>query len=149
MNELIHRICAEYGITEYYDMELITDWETYGRENMPRDWYEGHSYSAGSDTIWLGLYDDPEIRMLSFWHEVGHTQLDLPPYEEWPYEGLGHQEATAWQTGLRLAAEHDITFSASALRWAATQLATYFYEPPEGTDPQYLTAAMSTAGLPE
>lgn len=80
--------------------------------NMPTETFMERSFQIGSEII-LGIYDDPEIRLISFFHEVGHY---LP--EDKDAETLFEFERQAWKTGLRLAAEYEMRFSFRAKRWA-------------------------------
>jgi len=133
---IVPRLCERWGITI---------------EEIPEGVYRDHvSYCAGGDEIFLGDYDDPELLLLSFFHELGHcanTQdQTLPPFDEWPHPE--HHESMAWQRGLDLADEEGIAFSDEALRWAAEQLATHFSDDnPEKAPTRYLPVALAEAHL--
>lgn len=79
--------------------------------------------------IGLGRYDDPELRLISFFHEIGHLLAD--PGEDWRITDKSsdtakwENERLAWARGLWLAEREGIRFSAVALRWADEQLASY------------------------
>ncbi len=101
------------------------------------DWYLNHSSCCGSwqryrdglnkdcPEIWLGIYDDKEQRLISFFHEVGHiideTDWSINANTTTSYKA----EKNAWKLGYKLAKEYGITFSVGAKRWAAKQLKTY------------------------
>ncbi len=139
-------ICEKFGITDFKDMEDF-DWDS--ESDWTKESWCNYSMSAGRDMIKLGLYDDPELRLFSFFHELGHTQYILPPYNEWPYGGPGYKEALAWKLGIELAKEYEVVFSAEAKSWAIEQLSTYFYEGVEGSNPKYFESALETSGLKE
>lgn len=120
------------------------------QEGWDEDSYTNCSSCAGSDEIFLGVYEDPELRMLSFFHELGHCVSaklgQIPDYEDLPY--YHYSEALAWQVGLSLASTYNIEFSPKALTWAKEQLGSYFRDgSPEATPLKHLPQALEDAGL--
>lgn len=93
-------------------------------------YYRNCSAQAGKDYICLGVYSDPELRLLSFFHELGHcvdNRCSGPRVIENPGHPYHHfHEASAWRTGLKIATKEGVTFSRQALAWAETQLSSYF-----------------------
>lgn len=87
------------------------------------------SWSAGFDCIGIGLYENTEFELVSFFHELGHCllardgtpNLDSMPLSHWKIE----QEAQAWAVGFAMADCYSIKFSAKARAWARKQLRTY------------------------
>ena len=75
------------------------------------------SYSS-NENIWLGFYEDDELRVVSLFHELGHNLIreSMSKYE---------QEKNAWDIGLKLALEYGITFSLKTFEWVKKQLETY------------------------
>lgn len=67
--------------------------------------HRNHMASAGS-MIFLNRFDDPDLEIVAFFHELGHVEAGRTPY-------LRHsvclcklsQEAMAWEIGLSLAAK--------------------------------------------
>lgn len=127
-------------ISDYYNIKLV--------EVVPGDKYccangqysyINSSHCAGNDEIYLGIYDNEELKEISFWHELGHCVGKFPEdswkLKTWVYEKL------AWTEGLKLAKQQGLTFSFNALRWAVQQFQTYigwemrevigYYEPHE------------------
>ena len=99
-------------------------------------------WSTGVE-IFLGRFDDPEIRLLAFFHEVGHCLNELPD-PPWPY--WHWNEVMAWQTGLREARRKGIQFSTNTLQWGQDQLRTYFQDDhPEKSPLRHLETAFETA----
>ena len=105
--------------------------------------------TSAFDEITLGIYTKPELRVISFFHELGHIDDQqnkrLPEFNDLPYYHF--DEASAWRTGLELASEAGIKFSEDAVMWAMDQLNTYFTENPnaEKTDIKYLQEAITYA----
>lgn len=92
--------------------------------------YEGRSSTNGI-RITLGVYDDEEQRIASFFHELGHclawrsrTHVPATPYDD---------EVQAWMLGLSLAQKEGFRFSPATIAWCDEQLATYYT--PEGLAP--------------
>mgnify|MGYP001189135948 CR=1 FL=1 len=84
--------------------------------------YINASYCAG-DEIWLGIYDDEELKEISFWHELGHC-VGIYPNEYWKLQKWVI-EKIAWTEGLKIAKQHGLKFSIKALRWAVQQFQSY------------------------
>lgn len=111
--------------------------------------YKNRSTSAGGDWILLGIYNDTELRLLSFFHELGHCVNARRVLERGenrvvnPEHDYHHySEALAWRTGLELAQAEDVEFSGASLRWARKQLGTYFRDDhPEKTPLRFLDQA--------
>lgn len=70
--------------------------------------------------IIIGIYEDKELELISFFHEIGHT-LVPQPRRITKYQ----QEKEAWMLGINLAKRYNITFSQRALDWANEKLETY------------------------
>ena len=103
------------------------------------------SWIYGSTDIVLGIYEDSELKLISLFHELGHTMVsdsDFPNYDERGilniFEddeccGFGTTgvfkllvERQAWILGLKYAEDkYGITFSMEAIQWAKKQCATY------------------------
>lgn len=127
-----HRIAEKYGVTVQWDTE---------NDCVNRSWCSGRD-------IFLGQYDDEELRCISFFHELGHSVTELPPFEDWPYSH--YDEAVAWRVGLALAEAEGLAFSDIARAWAATELLTYFHDHnPEGCPTRFAPMALRDAGLQE
>ena len=88
------------------------------------DAYINHSFIAGRDEIELGIYDDPEKKIISFFHEVGHTMVPRRSIKRVKYDTY-KCEALAWKYGLRLAKYYGIEFKRETKKWAKSQLNSY------------------------
>lgn len=117
---MIESICKEHGVK----LHVVQAGDEYCVANG-EDTYVNSSYSAGdvdcSPEIWLGIYDDEELKKISFFHELGHV-LDSGKVYLHRYS----REMRAWEIGLSYA-QHimKIEFSENAIAWAMKQLETY------------------------
>ena len=106
------------GLAKKYNVKLIDvaiQSDYHKRAEMPEDTYIEKSYCIGNEII-LGVYSDPELRLVSFYHELGHALCE---------EGARNQydkECRAWQHGFKLAKEDGIVFSAGTMNWCRQQL---------------------------
>ena len=117
---MIESLCEKHGIT----LHVISRGDEYCVANG-EDTYVDASYSAGnvdySPEIWIGLYDDEELKKISFFHELGHV-LDTSE----GYNSRYTKEMRAWEIGLSYAQNiMKIEFSEAAMEWAMKQLETY------------------------
>jgi len=60
--------------------------------------------SCGTDTIFLGEFDDPDLELTAFFHELGHTQAAQTKRKY--YLNKISEEGHAWELGLDLALEN-------------------------------------------
>jgi len=90
--------------------------------------YINSSYSAGSirttcdAEIWLGIYENEELKLISFFHEMGHMLIDMGYDNDLK---VYDYEKDAWEKGYKLAGECGVKFSRKAKRWAKKQLNSY------------------------
>lgn len=83
--------------------------------------------SAGKD-IFLGEFDDADLELVSFFHELGHALLnDRVLMKRGSTMSTLSSEGTAWELGLGLAHEngYDWDYNSDTLIWARRQLRTY------------------------
>ena len=97
----------------------ITDYWKNGGTGHRED-YVNKSYINGDEVI-LGIYDNPEFRLISFFHEVGHLASHKLMSGHNQYE----DERLAWEVGFMIAASHGVFFSEEAEDFANKQLETY------------------------
>ena len=110
-------------IADYYGVELveIQPGDSFCKANG-EDTYINRSFVAGK-YIELGIYADPEKRLVSFFHEMGHI---LTP------KGVNNKcrtkyqvEEKAWKYGYKLAKSFGIEFNKDTKQWAVEQLNGY------------------------
>jgi hypothetical protein len=88
------------------------------------DSYIDHSYICGNDRIELGIYSDPEKRIVSFFHEIGHTMSSY----KWRLKHTQQEiERRAWKDGYKFARSFGIVFNKETKDWAEQQVLTYKY----------------------
>jgi len=121
---MIKEIAKKYGV-KLHEVEP----DDVHCQAMDNDTYHNASYCAGSihskttdPEIWLGFYDDEEVRLVSFFHEMGHILDDT----KWEEDLLVYDfEKIAWKKGYDLAKECNVKFSRKTKGWATRQLNTY------------------------
>ena len=89
-------------------------------KNNGRDYLENCSFIYGSDEIVLGLYDNPEWKLVSFFHEVGHIFVTRKYMEDFHFDSE-KIERQAWEIGYAIAASYGIFFSDETKAWAKEQ----------------------------
>jgi len=110
-------------IADYYGVELVEvqAGDKYCKANG-EDTYINRSFVAGK-YIELGIYTDPEKRLVSFFHEMGHI---LTPKRVHNKCRTKYQvEEKAWKYGYKLAKSFGIEFNKDTKQWAKEQLNGY------------------------
>ena len=101
---IMKKICKELGIKLHF-VKKKDRWCKGNGEFM----YSKTSWVSGNE-IWVGMYEDFEIKVISFFHELGHilcyTQYGLNR-NDCNYE----EEHSAWGKGIASAFLYDIYFS--------------------------------------
>ena len=137
---MIEKIAEKYNVELYEIVKGDEYCQANGEEN-----YHNYSYCAGSiyckcgaggynnnSEIWLGFYDDEELKLISFFHELGHVTDDT----KWDGIPLKYtSEKSAWDKGYEIAKEYGVKFSRKSKGWATKQLNSYkSWEEREVTD---------------
>lgn len=92
------------------------------RANMDPETFVDRSFCIGDEII-LGVYEDQELRLVSFLHELGHIKAEV---------GGGYEnERRAWEWAGGFAEELGLRFSDKTLNWCQVQLDTH-ESPPAG-----------------
>jgi len=73
---------------------------------------------AGNE-IFIGMYSDNEFKLISFFHELGHKNL-----QKYPYSTL-LTELECWHMGIEIAKAYDILFSDRAIKFGFEKALTY------------------------
>jgi hypothetical protein len=81
--------------------------------------------SAGRD-IFFGNFDDPEIKLVAFFHELGHSLMSERLRRNSSMSKIS-MEGTAWELGLGIAQDQGYKWDyySKELIWARKQLLTY------------------------
>ena len=120
VNRFCHDVCQIYAVPLYIVTKGDEHCKANGEESyINRSFSAGHIKHGNSD-IWLGIYDNPELKLISFMHELGHVvgnyTSDMSTYD---------CEQRAWEVGYMTAEMYGIKFSDEATSWALDQLNTY------------------------
>jgi len=116
---MIETICRKYGI-DLVDVEIERDYHQV--VNMPEDHFINHSFSIDGQII-LGIYEDAELRLASFLHELGHKRWRCIKSD---FSSLRFfDEVFAWNYAMRFIQKHGIIISNRTKQWCRTQLLTY------------------------
>lgn len=114
---MLQEIAEHYGV----NLTQVNPGDSHCKANG-EDAYINHSYVAGKD-IELGIYEDPEKRIISFFHEMGHI---LTPKRVHKRCNTKYEiEAKAWKYGYKLAKFYGIEFNKDTKDWAKAQLESY------------------------
>lgn len=119
-------LADKYGLT-------IIDAETNAKNNGPNP---NQMASAGS-TIFFNYFDDPDIELVAFFHELGHVEISrslLFNKNSFSFCKIS-QEALAWEFGLAIAAKEGYhwDYNSKQLEYARDCLMSYInYEGPFG-----------------
>jgi HD superfamily phosphohydrolase len=99
-------------IVEKYEIENIED-------------LKNNAYVIGDEDIILGLYDDEEVKMAAFFHEVGHTIIK-PNFEKLVNNDEMLIEFQAWIEGLKVAKKYGYKFSDKTFEYILRSLKIYY-----------------------
>ena len=78
-----------------------------------------------NEHIIIGLYDDYELKMATFFHEIGHTLISENFEKLVNYDNL-LIEYEAWIKGLKEAKKHNIYFTGKTFKYILKSLDTYY-----------------------
>ena len=117
------QIAAKHGIK-------LLDASTFDEKTI-KAFYTNQSCCAGNDRIFLGVYDDEDLKVASFFHELGHC-LDQEPDPEFPdclpFALKSDRELRAWKVGFKIAEEqYGVRFSSATLGWCLDQVRTHLH----------------------
>ncbi len=92
---------------------------------FPTDVQRNHGACAGDD-IMLGEFDDPDIELVAFFHELGHVLLRRFLTRGCTMCTLSH-EGAAWEFGMEAAFDEGYRweYQSKEMSWARAQLKTY------------------------
>jgi len=104
-------------IANKYKVSVIRDIKNCGKN---------YGASAGMD-IFLGDFDDPEIELIAFFHELGHALSNKLVCKRGFTMCKLSGEGLAWELGLGIAFEYGYQwdYNSYPMQWARKQLKTY------------------------
>ena len=94
MDKELTKICESYGL----NLIIIESGDVHCEANGEEQ-YINNSYVAGND-IYLGMYEDKDIRVASMFHEIGHTKIEHSWMESINFDTVVI-ETEAWRLGLK------------------------------------------------
>jgi hypothetical protein len=113
-------IGLRYGIT-VYKVERGDKW---WNANGP-DAYLNESACAGRDEIWVGVYDNKDEEIASFFHELGHCiSPNMEDFHHTEYS-IFHVELDAWMVGLIEAYKYKYLMKPSTFKYMVKCLESY------------------------
>lgn len=113
-------IGRQYGIT-VHKVEVGDEyWEANGS-----DVYFNQSACAGRNEIWVGVYEDKDREIASFFHELGHCiSNNLKDFHYTEFNKF-HIELDAWMVGLTEAYKYKYLIKPSTLNYIVKCLESY------------------------
>jgi len=83
--------------------------------------------SCAGKQIFLGQFDDPEIELVAFFHEIGHTLSNERVLKRGRTMCILSGEGLAWELGLGIAYEHGYKwdYHSKPIEYARRRLKTY------------------------
>ena len=100
------------------------DREYIRKTGMPDDTFINRSFLVGRDEIVLGIYDNSEHKLASFFHEVGHIHITQAFKDKNKFNAQAI-ERESWDLGYTIALTHGIFFSEEIRKWADEQIDSY------------------------
>jgi len=97
-----------------YGVHVIINRDYFIEAGMHPDDFVDRSFSIKADrTIIIGIYNNPEKELISFFHELAH--ILYPDYNE----------RETWREGIKIAERNQLIFDADTLKWAIEQCDSY------------------------
>jgi hypothetical protein len=114
----LREICKTLSL-KVHDIATFTDGVIWGDgDNHNKSWCAGNE-------IWLGIYDDERMKLISFFHELGHHFLKQEFKKLTKYNTL-MIELKCWEIGIGYALNQcRIIFDDDVLAWGYGQALTY------------------------
>ena len=116
-------ICDEFKI-KLTDVTIDSDYIKRAGMVGCEESFKNKSYSCCGELI-LGNYDNPELKLISFFHELGHNSLISQESLEDELISKMDTELECWRIGIAFAKKRNITFSEDAVAWGYKQAITY------------------------
>ena len=89
------------------------------------DAYLNESACAGRDEIWVGVYDNKDEEIASFFHELGHCiSPNMEDFHHTEYS-IFHVELDAWMVGLIEAYKYKYLMKPSTFKYMVKCLESY------------------------
>ena len=86
---------------------------------------KNNAYVIDNEDIILGIFDEKDLKIASFFHEMGHT-LIKESFEKLVNENNMLIESQAWIEGLRIAKKYGVKFSDKMFNYIMDSINTYY-----------------------
>ena len=86
---------------------------------------KNNAYVIDNEDIILGIFDDKDLKIASFFHEIGHT-LIKESFEKLVNKNNMLIESQAWIEGLRIAKKYGVKFSDKMFNYIMDSINTYY-----------------------
>jgi hypothetical protein len=93
--------------------------------DIDKETLKNNAYIIGDQDIILGIYDNKEVRLAAFFHEIGHT-LVSEGYEKLVNYDQVLVEYQAWIEGLKIAKKYGYTFSSKTFHYILKSLNSFY-----------------------
>lgn len=119
-------------IAQDFDIKVVNitknNIEKYSKKySIDKNDLKNNAYIIGDDEIILGIFQNPEIKTATFFHEIGHTLVTKHFARLINYDVM-LIEYQAWIEGLRVAKKYNYTFSNNVFKYILESLNSYYRE---------------------
>ena len=117
-------------IAEDYDIKLINvtkkNIDKYSKlYKIKKEDLINNAEIIGNEELILGIFDDKEVRIAAFFHEIGHTLIS-DKFEKLVNCDCLLIEYKAWILGLKAAKKYGYKFSNKTFKYILTSLNSYY-----------------------
>ena len=117
-------------IAKDYDLKIIyitkNNLDNYSKKyNIEKEDLQNNAYVIGDEEIILGIYEDKDLRIAAFFHEIGHTLIS-DKFLEMINHDLMLVEYQAWIEGLKVAKKYGHKFSNKTFKYILKSVNSYY-----------------------
>jgi len=117
-------------IAKDYDLKIIyiteNNLDNYSKKyDIEKEDLQNNAYVIGDEEIILGIYEDKDLRIASFFHEIGHTLIS-DKFLEMIDHDLMLVEYQAWIEGLKIAKKYGYKFSNKMFNYILKSVNSYY-----------------------
>jgi hypothetical protein len=120
----IKQIADDYGI-KVVNVTMNNIDKVSKKYDIEKSDLKNNAQVIGDDEIILGIYDDKELRLAAFFHEIGHTLITEKINEMINYD-LQLIEYEAWIEGLKEAKKYGYKFSNKTFKYILKSINSYY-----------------------
>ena len=117
-------------IAKDFDIKVINitknNIKKYSKEyNIDESDLKNNAYIIGDDEIILGIFENYELKLACFFHEIGHTMI-TEGFERMTNDDQMLSEYQAWIEGLKIARKYNYHFSKKVFKYIITSINSYY-----------------------